>query len=186
MDLKQQAASAALDWRDIRVLSNSSIFEVLDAKRKASQAKKDFINDQDSTSGPGVIDNMIRNILAIKSKTFAADVTFGNTADTLLFEQLDWANLEFLRTALFSDLSLQLPDNVIVDEIEIQVPSEDGRGIHDTLDVKIAYTINAPSTANMNNPGPETIGKRIANISLSLAGYRGNTTRNGITEGQDA
>lgn len=162
--------SNKLEWRDTRILNKNSIFEVLDAKRKSDQDKKDFINDQDSVSGPGVIDNLIKNILSVRRGTFSGDTRFGIAVDSILFEQLDWANLEFIRTVVLSNLNNQLPDNITITHIELS-----SNDVWDTLNISIAYNIklgDGPG-AKTQQPGPEVIGGRKAYISLNLNGVKG-------------
>lgn len=157
--------SDKLRYRDIRVLDDRRFFEVLDAKRKTIQAKKDFINDQDSTAGPSVIDNMIRNILTVRRGTFEEETRFGIDVDAMLFENLDWASLEFMRTIIFNDLSNQIPNNITITHIELHAEG-------DVLTIEIAYNIKYPEGSNKPNwqqPGPETIGERIAYVNLSIA-----------------
>lgn len=156
--------SDKLDWRDKQVLSDTSIFEVLDAKRKSLQQNKDFLNDQDSTSGPGVVDNIIRNVLTIRKGTFKSETRFGIAVDSILFEQLDWANLEFIRTVIFNNLNNQLPNNITVTHIELSTNEK-----QDTLEITIAYNIRLKEDeVSWQQPGPETIGGRKAYVSLNL------------------
>ena len=172
--------SEGLEWRDVRILANDSLFEVMDAKRKSSQAAKDFINDQDSTSGPGVVDNMIHNILTIRTGTFRSDNRFGIAVDSLLFETLDWANLEFARTTIFNDLSQQLPPNVTVTDVELST-----NDTWDTLFIDVSYNIKLePNEIQWQQPGPQTIGERIAKVSLNLKGVRG-SNQNIYTNAQE-
>lgn len=164
-----QADSNHLEWRDVRILANDSIFEVMDSKRNSAQALKDFINDQDSTSGPGVVDNMIHNILTIRTGTFRSDNRFGIKVDSLLFEQLDWANLEFAKTIIFNDLSQQLPPNITVTDIELST-----NDTWDTLYIDIVYNIRLEANEVIwQQPGPQTIGERISKVTLNLKGVRG-------------
>lgn len=158
-----------LDWRDVRILGVDSLFETMDAKRNTGQHKKDFINDQDSTSGPGVVDNMIRNILTLRAGTFHSDTRFGIAVDSMLFETLDWANLEFVKTTIFNDLSTQLPQNITVTNIELST-----NDTWDTLNIDVLYNIKIDGNkAIWQQPGPDTIGERIAAVTLNLKGVRG-------------
>lgn len=166
--------SDRLEYRDLRVLTNESLFEVMEPKRKTIQANKDFINDQDSISGPGVIDNMIRNILTIRSGTLSPATRFGIAVDSMLFEQLDWANLEFMRTVIFSNLNNQLPGNITVTHLELSTDDE-----WTTLYISVAYNIRLKEgEVTSQQPGPDTIGGRVAYVSLNLAGVRGSNSRN--------
>lgn len=157
----------SLEFRDIEILTDNSIFEVLDARRKTSQDRKDFINDQDSTAGPGVVDNMIRNIITVRTGTFTGDNKFGINVDDLLFEQLDWANLEFMRSLIISGLDNHLPSNVTVLNVELSTNEK-----HDELIITIQYNIKLKDKG-LQQPGPETIGNRKFNVSLNLAGSVG-------------
>lgn len=160
--------SDTLEWRDVQVLTERSVFEVFDAKRKSKQPAKDFINDQDSVSGPGVLDNLIRNILTVRKGTFLGDQRFGLSVDSLLFEQLDWANLEFMRSVILNDLNNQLPGNITVTHIELSTNET-----WDTLFISIAYNIRLKENeTSWQQPGPETIGGRKAYVNLSLSGIR--------------
>lgn len=164
-----RSISNKLKWRDTRVLNDKSIFEVLDAKRKTDQIEKDFINDQDSVSGPGIVDNMIRNILTVRSGTFRGDNNFGIRLDNIIFEQLDWANLEFIRTVIMSNLHNQLPSNVTVTHVELSTNET-----WDTLHISVIYEIRIQDgEIHSQKPGPETIGDRKAYVTLSLPGIRG-------------
>lgn len=176
----KEATDTKLDWRDIRVLDNQSLFEVLDAKRKTFQERKDFINDQDSTAGPGVINNMIRNILTVRSKTFKSDTRFGIKVDSLIFETLDWANLEFARTIIMQDLHNQLPSNINVTHIDLTTSDT-----WDTLYINIAYNIRIRDGQNTwQEPGPETIGQREAYVTLNLADSAGSPGHYGYYNSQ--
>lgn len=158
-----------LEYRDVKILNDKSIFEVLDAKRKTKQIKKDFINDQDSVIGPGVVDNIIRNILTVPSGTIKSDIHFGLKADSVVFETLDWANIEFLRSAILNALNNIGPSNVNVTEVDISTNEK-----QDTVNISIAYNIRfSEDTQLWQEPGPETIGERKFNVSLNIAGVRG-------------
>lgn len=158
-----------LEYRDVKILNDKSIFEVLDAKRKTKQIKKDFINDQDSVVGPGVVDNIIRNILTVPAGTIKSDIHFGLKADSVVFETLDWANIEFLRSAIINALSNIGPSNVNVTEVDIIADND-----KNLVDIAIAYNITISEDSQIwQEAGPETIGERKFNVSLNIAGVRG-------------
>lgn len=158
-----------LEYRDVKILNDRSIFEVLDAKRKTSQAKKDFINDQDSVIGPGVVDNIIRNILTVPAGTIKSDIHFGFKIDGVVFETLDWSAIEFLRSAMINALNNIGPSNVNVTEVQITADET-----LSTLDIAVAYNIRLSEDSQIwQEPGPETIGDRKFNVTLNLAGIRG-------------
>ena len=102
--LKRSDEFDHLSYRDKRTIRDTTKFQTLDAKRKTIQSKMDFWNDQDSVSGPAIIENMMRNVLYTTRGAFSSEPNFGVRVDDLMYEQLDWANLEFFRTVLLNSI----------------------------------------------------------------------------------
>lgn len=145
-------------WQDNYTVNNDSIFEVLAPRRNTSQKLKDFVNDQDAVYGPGIIDNIIRNVLSIRSGSLTAD-DFGFTADMILFDQLNWATLEILKTIFQSDIAKSLPEGTQVDNIDLRI-TDDNAGI----EVSVLYY---QADDKIRNEDPVTIGNKIARFTLT-------------------
>ena len=115
---KPQIPQSCLTVRDIRILSDRSIFEEYDARRKTYQFNKDFINDQDSIAGPSIVHNMIKNVLCTQLGSLRHAPDFGVNLTSFIFEQLDWVTIVAIRNHIANQLDVNLPPAV---EIEILI-----------------------------------------------------------------
>ena len=150
--------------KDKRVLYDHTHFITLDAIRKTPQVQKDLWNDQDAQSAPSRVENLIRNVLSVKKGTFEESPLFGFDANDILFDQLDWASLEFLKVYIQNAIDINLPINVT--EISLDIDPKNAN----CLNISLAYTSN---DSKYLESGPQTIGDRIANITLSYKGFKG-------------
>lgn len=152
--------------RDIRFLNDESLFRKYDAERKTKQYKKDFINDQDSSYGMPIIDNIIKNILCVKQGTLGSKNArrFGFSIDELLFEQLTDSSLIFARHLLFNDFALNLPDNVNVIEIDIKSINDEN-----LLEISVMYEYRDAHLKKFEHqePGPDNPITRKVNVVLN-------------------
>lgn len=169
-----QSFNTCFNVRDIRILSDSSIFEEYDALRKSYQYDKDFINDQDSIVGPGIINNMIKNILCTKLGSLSHDPDFGVDLTYHLFEQLDWVGVIAIRDHIANQLLINLPTSIEIDEVDIKA-NEDGQA--NTIDIGIAYHYTLPDDSEFftkvkDGPGSALETKRVT-FTLGVDGFTG-------------
>lgn len=169
-----QKPNTCLAVRDIRILSDSSIFEEFDAVRKSYQYDKDFINDQGSISGPGIVNNMIKNILCTKLGSLSHDPNFGVDLTHHLFEQLDWVAIIAIRDHIANQLMVNLPPAVEIEEVDIKA-NEDSQA--NTIDIGIAYFYTIPedeffSKSSTSGPGPTLETKKVT-FTLGVDGFTG-------------
>lgn len=154
-----------LERADKRVLFDDTLFFTSDAARKTPQFKKDLFNDQDSVAAPSRIETMIKNVLMTKKGTFHANKDFGIDVDSLMFEQLNWATIEFLRTYITNGLETSLPINITHCHIEVDPK------LPNTLEISLQYSVM--DGYKWLEPGPQTIGDRVLQFTASYKGFKG-------------
>lgn len=169
-----QSFKTCFNVRDIRILSDRSIFEEYDALRKSYQYEKDFINDQDSVVGPSIVNHMIKNILCTKLGSLTHDPHFGVDLTYHIFEQLDWVSTIAIRDHIANQLLINLPTSVELDEVDIKA-NEDGQA--NTIDIGITYhyTLSDDSeffTKVNDGPGPNLETKKVT-FTLGVDGFTG-------------
>ena len=167
-----QKVNTCLSVRDIRILSDRSIFEEYDALRKSYQFEKDFINDQDSIAGPSIIPNMIKNILCTRLGSLSHDPDFGVNLTPFIFEQLDWVTIIAIRDHIANQLDINLPPAVEVDNIDIRANSDNNAN---TIDIDIFYSFKTNDEyfeENRDGPGKDLNTKKVT-FTLGVEGFTG-------------
>nr|DAP77579.1 MAG TPA: Baseplate wedge protein [Caudoviricetes sp.] len=172
-----QIPQSCLTVRDIRILSDRSIFEEYDARRKTYQFNKDFINDQDSISGPSIIPNMIKNVLCTQLGSLRHAPDFGVNLTSFIFEQLDWVTIVAIRNHIASQLDVNLPPAVEIENIDIKA-NEDGQANAIDIDITYNYTLDEEGRLEYfeenseDGPGKDLYTKRVT-FTLGVEGFTG-------------
>lgn len=155
-------------YKKSKEMNHFTVYDSYEPLRQTAQVEKDFIDDQDSVYGPGIIPNIMRNIMSFRDSTFSwlnsnsVFKAFGVSASMFLFEHLTWDSISHLSTIFKNDLQNQLPVNINVLNVDIHA-TEDNRGI----DVSVLYI---DETENYWKEGPQTIGERVATFTLGIKG----------------
>ena len=175
-----QIPQSCLTVRDIRILSDRSIFEEYDALRKTYQFNKDFINDQDSIAGPSIIPNMIKNVLCTQLGSLRHAPDFGVNLTSFIFEQLDWVTIVAIRNHIANQLDVNLPPAVEIENIDIKA-NEDGQANAIDIDITYNYTLDEESRLEQSpyfeenakdGPGKDLYTKRVT-FTLGVEGFTG-------------
>lgn len=175
-----QIPQSCLAVRDIRILSDRSIFEEYDALRKTYQFNKDFINDQDSISGPSIIPNMIKNVLCTQLGSLRHAPDFGVNLTSFIFEQLDWVTIVAIRNHIANQLDVNLPPAVEIENIDIKA-NEDGQANAIDIDITYNYTLDEEGRLEQSpyfeenakdGPGKDLYTKRVT-FTLGVEGFTG-------------
>lgn len=160
-----------LRWRDHQHLNRNTLFETFEPRRKTFQADKDFANDQDSVYGIDIVDHIIKNTLTVQTGVIEG---LGLDLTGYLFETMNFAELEFLRSDIIDRLNVSLPKSITILNVDI-TQKEDVNGIQNTLFVSIAYryrinkeTYPAQYDHNVDTHGPFTIGERVASVNIKI------------------
>lgn len=172
-----QIPQSCLTVRDIRILSDRSIFEEYDARRKTYQFNKDFINDQDSIAGPIIVHNMIKNILCTQLGSLRHAPDFGVNLTSFIFEQLDWVTIIAIRNHIASQLDVNLPPAVEIENIDIKA-NQDGQA--NAIDIDITYNYRLDEEGRLeyfeenseDGPGKDLYTKRTT-FTLGVEGFTG-------------
>lgn len=129
-----------------RLVSENSLFYEFENRRKTHQPLKDFFNDQDSVVGPNLVDVMLKNILSIRKNTLGEEEPneiiqkFGICSDEIMFEQLDWATLDFARSQIFYALGDNLPENIVITNVDVR-PLATLDGLEDAASKSVSNTL---------------------------------------------
>lgn len=172
-----QIPQSCLAVRDIRILSDRSIFEEYDALRKTYQFNKDFINDQDSIAGPSIIPNMIKNVLCTQLGSLRHAPDFGVNLTSFIFEQLDWVTIVAIRNHIANQLDVNLPPAVEIENIDIKA-NEDGQANAIDIDITYNYTLDEEGRLEhfeenaKDGPGKDLHTKRVT-FTLGVEGFTG-------------
>ena len=175
-----QIPQSCLAVRDIRILSDRSIFEEYDALRKTYQFNKDFINDQDSIAGPSIIPNMIKNVLCTQLGSLRHAPDFGVNLTSFIFEQLDWVTIVAIRNHIANQLDVNLPPAVEIENIDIKA-NEDGQANAIDIDITYNYTLDEEGRLEQSpyfeedakdGPGKDLYTKRVT-FTLGVEGFTG-------------
>ena len=172
-----QTPQSCLTVRDIRILSDRSIFEEYDARRKTYQFNKDFINDQDSIAGPSIVHNMIKNVLCTQLGSLRHAPDFGVNLTSFIFEQLDWVTIVAIRNHIANQLDVNLPPAVEVENIDIKA-NQDGQANAIDIDIAYNYTLDKEGRLeyfeenSQDGPGKELYTKRTT-FTLGVEGFTG-------------
>ena len=175
-----QIPQSCLAVRDIRILSDRSIFEEYDALRKTYQFNKDFINDQDSIVGPSIIPNMIKNVLCTQLGSLRHAPDFGVNLTSFIFEQLDWVTIVAIRNHIANQLDVNLPPAVEIENIDIKA-NEDGQANAIDIDITYNYTLEEEGLLEQSpyfeenakdGPGKDLYTKRVT-FTLGVEGFTG-------------
>lgn len=172
-----QIPQSCLTVRDIRILSDRSIFEEYDARRKTYQFNKDFINDQDSISGPSIVHNMIKNVLCTQLGSLRHAPDFGVNLTSFIFEQLDWVTIVAIRNHIANQLDVNLPPAVEVENIDIKA-NQDGQANAIDIDITYNYTLDKEGRLEYfeenseDGPGKDLYTKRTT-FTLGVEGFTG-------------
>lgn len=175
-----QIPQSCLTVRDIRILSDRSIFEEYDALRKTYQFNKDFINDQDSIAGPSIIPNMIKNVLCTQLGSLRHAPDFGVNLTSFIFEQLDWVTIVAIRNHIANQLDVNLPPAVEIENIDIKA-NEDGQANAIDIDITYNYTLDEDGRLEQSpyfeenakdGPGKDLYTKRVT-FTLGVEGFTG-------------
>lgn len=172
-----QIPQSCLAVRDIRILSDRSIFEEYDALRKTYQFNKDFINDQDSIAGPSIIPNMIKNVLCTQLGSLRHAPDFGVNLTSFIFEQLDWVTIVAIRNHIANQLDVNLPPAVEIENIDIKA-NEDGQANAIDIDITYNYTLDEEGRLeyfeenSKDGPGKDLYTKRVT-FTLGVEGFTG-------------
>lgn len=172
-----QIPQSCLTVRDIRILSDRSIFEEYDALRKTYQFNKDFINDQDSIAGPSIIPNMIKNVLCTQLGSLRHAPDFGVNLTSFIFEQLDWVTIVAIRNHIANQLDVNLPPAVEIENIDIKA-NEDGQANAIDIDITYNYTLDEEGRLehfeenSKDGPGKDLYTKRVT-FTLGVEGFTG-------------
>ena len=174
---KPRIPQSCLAVRDIRILSDRSIFEECDALRKTYQFNKDFINDQDSIAGPSIIPNMIKNVLCTQLGSLRHAPDFGVNLTSFIFEQLDWVTIVAIRNHIANQLDVNLPPAVEIENIDIKA-NEDGQANAIDIDITYNYTLDEEGRLehfeenSKDGPGKDLYTKRVT-FTLGVEGFTG-------------
>lgn len=172
-----QIPQSCLAVRDIRILSDRSIFEEYDALRKTYQFNKDFINDQDSIAGPSIIPNMIKNVLCTQLGSLRHAPDFGVNLTSFIFEQLDWVTIVAIRNHIANQLDVNLPPAVEIENIDIKA-NEDGQANAIDIDITYNYTLDEEGRLeyfeenSKDGPVKDLYTKRVT-FTLGVEGFTG-------------
>lgn len=175
-----QIPQSCLTVRDIRILSDRSIFEEYDALRKTYQFNKDFINDQDSIAGPSIIPNMIKNVLCTQLGSLRHAPDFGVNLTSFIFEQLDWVTIVAIRNHIANQLDVNLPPAVEIENIDIKA-NQDGQANAIDIDITYNYTLDEEGRLEQSphfeenakdGPGKDLYTKRVT-FTLGVEGFTG-------------
>lgn len=175
-----QIPQSCLAVRDIRILSDRSIFEEYDALRKTYQFNKDFINDQDSIAGPSIIPNMIKNVLCTQLGSLRHAPDFGVNLTSFIFEQLDWVTIVAIRNHIANQLDVNLPPAVEIENIDIKA-NQDGQANAIDIDITYNYTLDEEGRLEQSpyfeenakdGPGKDSYTKRVT-FTLGVEGFTG-------------
>ena len=158
--------------RDIRILSDRSIFEEYDAVRKTYQFQKDFINDNDSITGSDIVQNMIKNIMCTRLGSLKFDPDFGVDLSMFLFEQLDWVTVIAIRDHIANQLDTNLPEQVELENIDVRANND---GIANTIDIDITYHYIKPDDEyEFGKPkNSDNLETRKVTFTLGVEGFKG-------------
>lgn len=169
-----QEPRSCLTVRDIRILSDRSIFEEYDTLRKTYQFEKDFINDQDSIVGPSIIPNMIKNIMCTRLGSLRHDPDFGVNLTSFIFEQLDWVTIIAIRDHIANQLNINLPPAVEIENIDIKA-NEDNQANSIDIDITYYYKLDDPDNffdETRDGPGKGLDTKKVS-FTLGVEGFTG-------------
>lgn len=163
-EYQPQKLDVCFPVRDLRILSDRSLFEEYDARRKSYQFDKDFINDQDSVLGPLIIPNMIKNVMCTKKGSILHDPNFGVDLTYHLFENLNWVQVIEIRDHIAEQLNANLPSWFSIETIDVRANPD---GLNNAIEVDIVYHYPSPY---QSGPGPNLDTAKVQ-FTVGVAGF---------------